>query len=796
MRFRLASFAFVSLLLVPLLAGAQTWTPLVNQPGFIAGTAFLLTDGTVMVQAYSTGGWWRLTPDITGSYINGTWSSLATMPSGYGPLFYGSAVLSDGRLMVQGGEYNFGTQNWTNKGAIYNPATNTWTSVNPPSGWTQIGDAQSVVLANGTFMLGDPFNANTAQLNATSLTWTVSGANTGKADGNDEEGWTLLSSGKVLTVDANNPTNLTNSEIYNPATGLWATAGSTIVKLDDTNSNGTGSHEVGPAVLRPDGTVFATGATGNNAIYNSTTGVWSVGPTFSGGLDVADGPAALLPDGNVLVSASPGVFMTPTHFFEFNGSTLVSVPGPPNAPIDSSFQGTMLVLPSGQVFFTDESSNVEIYTPTGTFQTTWRPTITSVAATLNPGSTSNVISGKQFNGLSQASAYGDDAQEATNYPLVRITNNLTQHVTYCKTHNHSTMGVATGTATVSTQFDVPATIEQGASTIAVVANGIPSAGVGVNIPQPMNDNIILGSQSGDGASSTFEKYNDTGSRLSTGNLSVPRSNHTATRFPTTGNVFVAGGVQNTTSWQILDVNATVVSSGLLHDQRSSASADRLTNGNVFIAGGIQVPGTWEIHSPTGALVTSGNLFQTHSGGHSVVALQNGNVWISGSNVANGSPSEWEIHSATGALVSSGNLVSPREGSPTALLPNGNVMIIGGAGDPGSYEIHSQTGALVSTSTLFNAFGSGSNAVVLATGSVFIFGSGTWEIRTGTGTFVSTGSLFNPRDGAGAVLVSTGNVFITGGSSAPATWEIRNSSGTLVSQGNLFNTRYPGHTLTH
>src|SRR5262245_43525426 len=93
------------------LAGAQTWTSLLNQPTFPAGTALLLTDGTVMVQqmsttGYGTGQWWRLTPDITGSYRNGTWSPLATMPAGYAPLYYASAVLADGRVVVEGGEYN------------------------------------------------------------------------------------------------------------------------------------------------------------------------------------------------------------------------------------------------------------------------------------------------------------------------------------------------------------------------------------------------------------------------------------------------------------------------------------------------------------------------------------------------------------------------------------------------------------------------------------------------------------------------------------------------------------------
>ena len=460
-------------------AAAQTWTPLVNQPAFSASTAMLLTDGTVMVQASESGIWWRLTPDNTGSYINGTWSQLASMPAGYGPLYYASAVLPDGRVVVEGGEYNnSGNGVWTTLGAIYDPVGNSWTSIAPPAGWSTIGDAQSVVLANGTFMLANCCTTQGALLNASTLTWTATGS--GKTGENDEEGWTLLPNQKVLTVDANNPGNLTNSEIYNPATGSWTSAGSTIVKLPDTNADNSGSHELGPAVLRPDGTVFATGGTSNTAIYNAASGAWSAGPTFPSGLDVADGPAALLPNGNVLVDASPGVFNPPSQFFEFNGTNLISVPAAAGAAGSPSYVGRMLVLPTGQILLTGLSP-VQVYTASGTYQSAWQPTVTSVAANLSVGSLNNIISGTQFNGLSQGAAYGDDAQSATNYPLVRITNNATGHVFYTRTHNHSTMAVATGSATVSTKFDVPAGIETGASTLQVVANGIPSNGVPVQI---------------------------------------------------------------------------------------------------------------------------------------------------------------------------------------------------------------------------------------------------------------------------------------------------------------------------
>jgi hypothetical protein len=126
------------------------------------------------------------------------------------------------------------------------------------------------------------------------------------------------------------------------------------------------------------------------------------------------------------------------------------------------------------------SKDVEIYTSAGPINAAWRPTITSVQQVLTPGNT-YVISGTQFNGLSAGTAYGDDGQMASSYPLVRIVNHATKHVFYAKTHNHSTMAIATGSAIVSTSFDVPTGIETGASSIFVVANGIPSAAKLVNI---------------------------------------------------------------------------------------------------------------------------------------------------------------------------------------------------------------------------------------------------------------------------------------------------------------------------
>jgi hypothetical protein len=68
---------------------------------------------------------------------------------------------------------------------------------------------------------------------------------------------------------------------------------------------------------------------------------------------------------------------------------------------------------------------------------------------------------------------------ATNYPLVRITNNATHHVFYAMTSGHSTMAVATGSAFVGTDFEASASTETGLSTLVVIANGIASAPVSI-----------------------------------------------------------------------------------------------------------------------------------------------------------------------------------------------------------------------------------------------------------------------------------------------------------------------------
>jgi hypothetical protein len=460
------------------IAQAQSIKRLTHQAPNGAQLTFQLTDGTVMAQGDSDSDWWKLTPDNTGSYLNGTWKQLPSLQSGYSPEAFASAVLADGRLLIEGGEYNFSNFALTNLGAVYDPTTNAWTPLTPPPGWGFIGDSPSSVLPNGIFLIGNKLVKNVAALDPKTMKW-VQGNAPGKADFNAEEGWTLMPDGTILTYDVK---DAPNSERFFPTKKRWESAGSTIVDLHNPYGPGCLKYdngkkcyyppgEVGPGILRPDGTVFATGSysvagPGHTAIYTpgahlSDPGTWAVGPDFPNGDDAGDSFAALLPNGDVLVEGVTG------RLYTFDGTNFTSGP---------SGGGSLLLLPTGEVLI----GGTSLYTSTGTYDPAWAPTITQCPISVTRGTTYQ-ITGTQFNGLSQANAFGDEYQTATNYPLVRITNNASGHVFYARTHDHSSMGVATGSKPVSTNFDVPAGMETGASSLVVVANGIPSVAVNITV---------------------------------------------------------------------------------------------------------------------------------------------------------------------------------------------------------------------------------------------------------------------------------------------------------------------------
>ena len=466
------------------------------------GTAFLLTDGTVMMQEYkslwegttgltwATPRWWKLTPDRVGSYRNGSWSRLAD--SRVGRAGFASAVLADGRVVVCGGEYSdaSGTykQDENNTCEIYNPVANSWSPFasptnpgSPPVVWSAIGDASCTLLPDGTLMMGSIIDRSVAKLDPATLTWTSMTLRPG-VPASAEDSWVLMPDNTIAAPSCMAPPSVW---VYDIAADQWNSK-------TPPPQPAVAFNEIGPGVLRYDGTALFVGANSHTAVYTpGAMSAWTNGPDLPAEngqtLGVMDGPAAVLVNGNVLVGAAPtnvqGDYLEPTYFFEFDGTAFQRTNDPPNNDSETEFT-RLLLLPDGDVLFCrqTDTSFYAYHSDAAVPQDSFRPVIQACPTSIQPGTTIQV-SGLQFNGLSQATAYGDDSQTATNYPLVRILNKQSNHLRYCRTFDHTTvvggntipsMGVATGAAVVTTNVEIPADIELGDSSLFVVANGIPS----------------------------------------------------------------------------------------------------------------------------------------------------------------------------------------------------------------------------------------------------------------------------------------------------------------------------------
>lgn len=486
-------------------AQVGTWTRLYNlAPDFNNGVMILMADGSVICHTTSGGNlgdgtiWDRLTPDANGSYVNGTWSTIAAM--NVERYSFSSCVLKDGRIYAAGGEYGTDGTQAGYHGEVYNPVTNTWTQALGTNVNNIMSDGNCKLIDNGKIiqaLVDVPNPVHTVIYNPTTNTYTT-GVST--RNGQNESMWLKLPDNSILFVDE----QLQTSERYIPAQNLWIADGNVPVSLYD-----PWGAECGPAWMLPNGKAFFIGGTNTSAYYtpSGTTapGTWAAGPPPPNGSGMPDAPGAMMPNGKILFACSPQPtasveFATPTSFYEFDytNGTYTSVPAPSNAAAGAfSQQYNMVILPNGQILLgmdQDNSSNqYYIYTPVGAPLAAGKPTIGQLhRLTCN----TYMITGHGFNGISEGTAFGDENQNDSNYPIFQFTQG--GRVYYARSYNWNSTGVQRGNLPDTAYFQLPASMGQGSYYLHAIANGIASDSVlftdsVASLSSPLANSVCSGS---------------------------------------------------------------------------------------------------------------------------------------------------------------------------------------------------------------------------------------------------------------------------------------------------------------
>jgi hypothetical protein len=457
--FALTAAAVCGLQARPVMAQG-TWSQAANAPNYLE-TPILMTDGTVIFHCWSSPltSWVKLTPDSHGSYVNGTWSVIASNVTG--KLYGQTALLRDGRVFYGGGEYLDSGATDHNTCEVYDPVANTWTA-GPDSLYDSLGDTGSSILPDGRVLCSNWSNRNTDIFDPATNTW--SNAAPMSNDTGDEETWVTMSDGSILST-------FRIGQRYLPTQNLWVPTGAIPVSLVDSAS------EMGPVMELYDGRSLALGATGHTAFFTpaatlSGPGSWATGPDMPGGLSAPDTPGAVEVNGKVLCVGTPADFGAGT-LLEYDpvANTFTTLTPPSGSSAGTSFVLRLLDLPTGQILMTDSSSVAWIYTPSGGPQPGWGPQVKSVTPAHGGVFT---ISGVQLNGLTNGSGYGDEANNYTHYPLVTLTDG-SGNVTFAKTFGFSQMAPSAPGATQSASFSVPAGLANGSYTLRSNASGISSA---------------------------------------------------------------------------------------------------------------------------------------------------------------------------------------------------------------------------------------------------------------------------------------------------------------------------------
>ncbi|WP_239576384.1 kelch repeat-containing protein [Archangium primigenium] len=277
-----------------------------------------------------------------------------------------------------------------------------------------------------------------------------------------------------------------------------------------------------------------------------------------------------------------------------------------------------------------------------------------------------------------------------------------------------------------------------------------------------------------------------GGWILTGSMALPRLQHTATLLDD-GRVLVAGGYN--TSSELYEQGTKVwTATGNTLGAHRGHTATKLQNGQVLIAGGGACPITSasaELYVPAQGKWKPAGLLRTQRFNHSAVLLPNGKVLVAGgftSEFYGTALSSAELYDpATGTWSYTGALSQARGYHTLTLLPNGKVLVTGGSNVA---EDNAENPNLLASAELYDpATGTWSSAGGLSTGrawhsatllpngQVLVAGGAGIDVaksqsaelyNPATGTWTTTGSMKSPRRWHTATLMESGEVLVAGG----------------------------------
>ena len=374
-------------------AGAQ-WTALPSNPLGATSNMILLPNGTILVQGVGTPAnnrasnlWSILTPDASGNYATGTWTTIGAM--NVQRYNYSSWVTNSGNVVIAGGQYTTVPVGNTNSDIeIFNPVSGTWTQSLASYPGFFLSNSPSAMLPSGAILFGDASTSNCYLYDPSTDTWNATGQKAYAPGSDISEGqtFTLMPNGKVLTWPSWQnftqpiPSAWSSGTLY--VTGSVVVNGGNFYVATNNGTSGNGGGPTGNGNAIPDGpvlvwayfsawtpsTVYSTGqyVCANGGTYKCKTGGTSAAGGFgpsTGGNNVADGSAVW--SYVSFFNAPAGQTYDPSL-----GSWLLTAPSSSKLTdiqydVASQFSmGPATVLPDGTAIQIGANGNTAIYNPT------------------------------------------------------------------------------------------------------------------------------------------------------------------------------------------------------------------------------------------------------------------------------------------------------------------------------------------------------------------------------------------------------------------------------------------------